>query len=224
MKKYIIIVAGGTGRRMNNDVPKQFMLLRGMPILMHTIKKFADTFSDITIILVLAPQLTDEWKQLCVRFNFTIPHQITTGGNTRFHSVGNGLMLVPKDCIVGVHDAARPLVSRQTIINTFRIAEIKGNAIPALPLTESLREINGDSNRAVNRNNYFMVQTPQCFHSTLLKNAFSQPYSDSFTDDASVIEAMGTPVNLIDGNRENIKITTQQDIIIAGALMDAEGL
>ena len=224
MKKYIIIVAGGTGRRMNNDVPKQFMLLRGMPILMHTIKKFAYTFSDITIILVLAPQLTDEWKQLCVRFNFTIPHQITTGGNTRFHSVGNGLMLVPKDCIVGVHDAARPLVSRQTIINTFRIAEMKGNAIPSLPVSESLREVNGDKNMAVNRSNFYIIQTPQCFHSTVLKNAFMKPYSDNFTDDATVVEAEGIPINLIEGNKENIKITTPHDIIIAGALMDSEGL
>ncbi len=216
---YVIIVAGGTGTRMNNVVPKQFLELQGKPVLMHTIQKFIKAIPEINIVLVLSLQLREEWETLCVKHNFTIPSQLADGGDTRFHSVKNGLELVPENCIVGVHDAARPLVSEQTILKVFETAEQKGNASPTIPLTESIRVIENNNNKAVDRANYFIVQTPQCFQSNLLKKAFLQEYRSTFTDDASVVEAMGEKINLIEGNRENIKITTPQDLIIAEALI-----
>ncbi len=220
MAFYVVIVAGGSGTRMKTSVPKQFLELNGKPIVMHTIEKFKAAIPEINIVLVLANQLTKEWEELCKTHNFKIVHQLANGGETRFHSVKKGLELVPENCVVGVHDAARPLVSIQTIINAFETAKQKGNASPAIPLTESIRLIEKDKNQAVDRNNYCIVQTPQCFNSNLLKKAFLQVYSPSFTDDASVVEAMGEKINLIEGNRENIKITTLQDLIIAKALID----
>jgi 2-C-methyl-D-erythritol 4-phosphate cytidylyltransferase len=220
MKKYIIIVAGGSGTRMNSVVPKQFIELQGKPILMHTIEKFVTTIPEINIIIVLAKQLHDEWKHLCKTHHFNYYIQLSDGGETRFHSVKNGLALVPDDCIVGVHDAARPFVNSQTIINAFEIAEKKGNAIPAIELNESIREVENGNNKSVDRSKFFIIQTPQCFHSDLLKKAFIQEYRPTFTDDASVLEAIGEKINLIEGNRENIKITTPEDLIIAKALME----
>lgn len=220
MKKYVIIVAGGTGNRMNNALPKQFIELKGKPILMHTIEKFTTTFPDIIVIVVLANQLNDDWKKLCEKHNFKAVHQLTNGGETRYHSVKNGLALVPDACIVGIHDAARPLVSKQTILNAFETAEITGNASPAISLNESIRFLKGKDNCAVDRTHYSIIQTPQCFHSDLIKKAFSKGYKSEFTDDASVLEAYGEKINLIEGNRENIKITTEQDLKIAEALMN----
>lgn len=219
MQKYIIIVAGGSGTRMNSDVPKQFILIDEKPVLMHTIEKFYHSFSGINIIVVLANQLVDEWKQLCEKYNFNIPHQLTNGGETRFHSVKNGLILVPENAVVGIHDAARPLVSIETIKKTFDAAEKSGNGIPCIPISESIREINGNQNKTVDRNKFVIVQTPQCFHSSLIKKAFLQEYNSLFTDDASVLEATGEKINLVEGNKENIKITTAQDLIVAEVLM-----
>ncbi len=204
---------------MKSEVPKQFMELNGKPILMHTIQKFANTISDIRIVVALSSSYKEEWEMLCKKHNFSTSHQLAEGGETRFHSVKNGLQLVPENSVVGIHDAARPLVSSQTIIKAFETAEIKGNASPAVPLTESLRLVEQDSNKAVDRNKYFSIQTPQCFKSTLIKKAFLQDYNSLFTDDASVLESIGEKINLIEGNRENIKITTQQDLIIAEVLM-----
>lgn len=220
MKKYIIIVAGGSGTRMNNTVPKQFIKLQGKPILMHTIEKFSSSFPEINSIVVLNPELNEQWMRLCKEHNFIIPHELVAGGETRFHSVMNGLHNVPDNCIVGIHDAARPLVSAHTIITAFKTAEEKGNASPAITLNESIREVNGENNKAVDRANYMIIQTPQCFKSLLIKKAFLQEYNSSFTDDASVLEATGVKINLIEGNRENIKITTPQDLIVAEALMN----
>lgn len=220
LEKYIIIVAGGTGTRMNNVVPKQFIELQGKPVLMHTITKFSHALPEIKIIVVLAAQLSEEWKQLCKKHNFTIPHTLTVGGETRYHSVKNGLTLVPENSIVGIHDAARPLVTEQLIINLFETALKKGNACPAIPVTETIREVIDGNNRSVDRTNYFIIQTPQCFQSGLLKKAFLQSYRPTFTDDASVLEALGEKINLIEGNRKNIKITTPLDLIIAEALME----
>ncbi|MGQ0827111.1 MAG: 2-C-methyl-D-erythritol 4-phosphate cytidylyltransferase [Bacteroidota bacterium] len=220
MNKYIIIVAGGTGTRMKSQIPKQFIELQGKPILMHTIEKFVKAIPQINIIVVLSKQLHDEWEELCKKYNFKHIIQLTDGGETRFHSVRHGLALVPANCVVGVHDAARPFVSSKTIINAFEHAEKNGNASPVVPLTESVREVQGGNNKAIDRSKIFIVQTPQCFHSDLLKKAFVQEYRSTFTDDASVVEAMGEKINLIDGNYENIKITTPQDLIIAKALME----
>lgn len=219
MKKYVIIVAGGTGNRMNSAIPKQFIELKGKPILMHTIEKFTSTFPDVSVIVVLAKQLNDEWKSLCTKHNFTIQHQLIDGGETRYHSVKNGLSLVPDACLVGIHDAARPLVSKQTILNAFETAEVRGNASPAIPLNDSIRYLKGKDSCAVDRSHYSIIQTPQCFHSDLIKKAFLKEYKPEFTDDATVLEAFGEKINLIDGNRENIKITTEEDLVIAEAIM-----
>lgn len=216
---FIIIVAGGSGNRMQNLVPKQFIELQGKPVLMHTIEKFNSAIPGINCIVVLASHLIDEWKRLCAKHSFAIPCRITTGGETRFHSVRNGLALIPDNCIVGIHDAARPLVGEQIIINSFKMAEKKGNACPAIAINESIREVNGKKNRAVDRSNYFIIQTPQCFQSSLIKKAFQVEYNMLFTDEASVMESIGEKINLIEGNRENIKITTPQDLIIAEALI-----
>ena len=218
MKKYIIIVAGGTGSRINSDIPKQFLELKGKPIVMCTIEKFVATIPEINIVLVLSPAYIELWKALCLKYNFTISCTITVGGETRFHSVKNGLILVPENVVVGIHDAARPFVSSQTIIKTFQTAELKGNASPAIPMNESIREVKSTSYKAVDRTNFQIIQTPQCFHSSLLNKAFLQAYNPLFTDDASVLELIGEKINLIEGNRENIKITTPQDLIIAEAL------
>ena len=222
MKKYIIIVAGGTGSRMKSDVPKQFILLQGKPILMRTIERFTHSFPDIQIIVVLNAQYRDEWKSLCEKHQFNIEHTITEGGQTRFHSVKNGLALVPDNCLVGIHDAARPLVSYNTIITAFNTAEETGNAIPAVPLTESIRFLENGENKAVDRNKYSIIQTPQCFHSSDLKQAFMQEYQSTFTDDASVLESIGKKINLIEGNKENIKITSTQDLMLAELILSQE--
>ncbi len=219
LKKHIVIVAGGSGTRMNSAVPKQFMEFLGKPVLIHTVEKFIAAIPDIHIVLVLSPAFKPQWEGLCQKHNFKIPYLPADGGETRFHSVKNGLAMVPENCVVGIHDAARPLVSTKTILTTFETAEQKGNACPAVSINESIREVKNGTNKAVDRNNYFIIQTPQCFHSSLIKKAFLQDYSSSFTDDASVLEAMGETINLVEGNRENIKITTQQDLIIAEALI-----
>ncbi|MCE9540540.1 MAG: 2-C-methyl-D-erythritol 4-phosphate cytidylyltransferase [Bacteroidetes bacterium] len=219
MKKHIIIVAGGSGKRMNTAIPKQFLELQGKPILMHSIEIFLKAIPTINIILVLPLPYRKQWKTLCKKYNFTIPFQLAEGGETRFNSVKNGLSLVPENAVVGIHDAARPLVNIQTILNTFETAELKGNASPAIQINESIRELKNNNNKGVDRSSYFIVQTPQCFQSSLIKKAFLQEYNQSFTDDASVLEAIGEKINLIEGNRENIKITTPQDLIVAEAIM-----
>ncbi|MES2592235.1 MAG: 2-C-methyl-D-erythritol 4-phosphate cytidylyltransferase [Bacteroidota bacterium] len=221
MKKYVVIVAGGTGTRMNSAVPKQFIELLGKPVLMHTIEKFVAAISDITIVLVLSPAHREQWETFCKKHNFTIPCQLADGGETRFHSVKNGLALVPDNAVVGIHDAARPLVSTKTIISAFETAELTGNASPAVSVSESIRELKNGLNKAVDRNHYYIIQTPQCFQSDLIKKAFLQQYTPAFTDDASVLEAMGEKINLVEGNRENIKITTPEDLVIAEALFSA---
>lgn len=221
MKNYVIIVAGGIGTRMKSDVPKQFLQLQGKPLLMHTINSFVKSIPDIHIIVVLSSAYQKDWEELCIKHNFSVPHQLIKGGETRFHSVKNGLALVPENVVVGIHDAARPFVSRSTIINTYTTAAEKGNATPAIPLTESIREITGSANKAVSRDNYRIIQTPQCFVSSRIKKAFLQAYNPSFTDDASVLEADGEQINLVEGNRENIKITTPFDFAIAQQLINS---
>ena len=207
---------------MEADIPKQFIVIAGKPVLMHTIEKF-HRFSEITkIVLVLPGPYVEFWESLCNKYNFNIPHTVTKGGKTRFHSVKNGLKLIDSDCIVAVHDGVRPLVGNDTLERVFRTAEKKGNAIPVIPVNESVRKQKKNESKSVNRKKYFLVQTPQCFRSDLLKKAYEQAHNKSFTDDASVVEAAGEPVHLVDGNEENIKLTRPFDLKVAECLLGTQ--
>ncbi len=222
MLKYAIIVAGGKGERMGAKTPKQFLNLKGKPILMHTIEKFRTTFQDIEIILALPENQIDYWEELCALHHFPFsPKRVVIGGKTRFHSVQNALNLVTKNAIVGIHDGVRPLVSEGTLIACYEAAMHKGNAIPAVDLVDSLRHVSkqDNTNNAVTRSCYKSVQTPQCFASELILKAYQQEFNPAFTDDASVIEKIGEAINLVDGNSTNIKITTPEDLVFAEALL-----
>jgi 2-C-methyl-D-erythritol 4-phosphate cytidylyltransferase len=220
LKKYAIIVGGGSGTRMNTPVPKQFMLLDEKPVLMHTIIKFAEADPEIAIIVVLREDQMGFWKELCIQHHFQISHQLVEGGETRFHSVLNGLRFVKDSGLVSVHDAARPLVSLKTIQTAYKTAEMYGNAVPAIPVQDSIRQIVSGLSIAVDRTKYCVIQTPQCFRSEILHKAYEQEYKYTFTDDASVVEAYGEKIHLIDGNSDNIKITNPKDLLIAEALIN----
>lgn len=211
---YVIIVAGGKGLRMGSDIPKQFLPMGGRPVLMHTIERFREYSAGLNIILVLPHSQQDYWRELCREHSFSINYRLADGGETRFHSVKNGLALVPddNDGVTGVHDGVRPLVSVDVIDRCYEEARISGAAIPVTPVIETLRHV---GNGTVPRSEYRLVQTPQTFRTKLLKQAYSQDYDEAFTDDASVVERMGHAVTLVDGNRENIKITTPWDMKIA---------
>ena len=218
---YIIIVAGGKGLRMGSDVPKQFMPVAGLPVLMRTMMRFRDYSAALGIVLVLPKAQQDYWHSLCRQHQFHMDYQLATGGRTRFHSVQNGLALIPDDAegLVGVHDGVRPFVSTDVISRCYDEARRSKAVVPVVPVVETLRHVGTDStSTTVPRDQYRLVQTPQVFDIQLLKAANRQPYTDAFTDDASVVEAFGTPVTLIDGNRENIKITTPADLRIAEVL------
>lgn len=218
---YIIIVAGGKGLRMGADLPKQFLPVKGKPVLMHTIERFREYSKELEIILVLPHEQQDFWRELCKKHHFIEPHTIVDGGETRFHSSKNGLAAVPDDAqgVLGIHDGVRPFVSIEVIARCFEAARRDGAAIPVLPVTDTLRYVGPDeTGHNVLRSDYRIVQTPQAFDIQLLKRAFQQPYSESFTDDASVVEAMGARVTMVDGNRENIKLTTPYDMKVANAI------
>jgi len=221
-KRYVIIVAGGNGSRMNSPVPKQFLKLDGRPILMHTINKFTDTDPAIEIIVVIPSDQVTLWEALCQEYGFHKAVKIAFSGESRFQSVKNGLEFIAEESIVGIHDAVRPLVSEKTIIAAYKAAEMYGNAIPALPISDSIRQIESTRNIALDRSRYCAIQTPQCFRSDILKKAYQQDYKYTFTDDATVVEAMGEQIRLVDGNTENIKITSPKDIFVAEALLKAE--
>ena len=221
MKKYLIIVAGGKGARMNQAVPKQFMLLGGRPVLFHTLEAFYEADPSSMIILVLPEDQKTYWKELCDSFQFSIPHEIVSGGQTRFHSVKNGLEKVPPDVLVAVHDGVRPLISKELIESAYAAAEKDKAAYPVIPLTDSIRKCTGLSTSvSEDRSLYRLVQTPQVFHSNILKEAYKQEYREAFTDDISVVEFAGscTPV-MIEGRKDNIKITTSSDLVVAEALI-----
>ncbi len=220
MNYYAVIVAGGSGKRMGSEIPKQFLPLRGRPVLMHTIERFAKYRPDMNIILVLPAHQIDRWQALCKEHNFSIEHKIVHGGSTRFDSVKNGLNQIQDDGVVAIHDGVRPLVSRQTINRTFIEAAAYGSAIPVTDSTQSVRIIDdGGISHAVNRSSVVLVQTPQVFKTSLILSAYEQPYNDMFTDDASVVEAAGAHVHLTHGNIENVKITTKDDMLYAEAVM-----
>ncbi|NDP20691.1 MAG: 2-C-methyl-D-erythritol 4-phosphate cytidylyltransferase [Paludibacter sp.] len=210
-----IIVAGGKGERMNANIPKQFLELHGKPILMHTLEVFHRFDATMQVILVLPATQIDFWRELCKKHAFTLSHQIISGGQTRFHSVKNGLEAVKNSGLIAIHDGVRPLVSNETIGRCFLEAQKYGAVIPVIDLVDSIREITASGSASVDRNAYKLVQTPQVFDSELLIKAYKQDFSSLFTDDASVVEAFGTEIHLVEGNRENIKITTEIDLKMA---------
>ncbi len=220
MKKYAIITAGGIGLRMESKIPKQFLCIGDLPILMHTINRFYLFDNHIKIILSLPENHLKYWKNLCTKYEFTIPVTIVKGGKTRFHSIKNALDIIDEDGFVAVHDGVRPLVNIATIKRTFDKAEKLGNAVASSDVVFSIRKIEGQKNISVNRAFYKEIQTPQTFNIQTLKYAYNSKYKDEFTDDASVFEAAGHQIYLVNGNRENIKITNSEDIIIAEALLN----
>lgn len=219
MQKYAVIVAGGSGTRMGGEVPKQFQLLKGKPVLWYTLKAFIDAYDDVQIILVLPENHEERGRQIAREFPIN-RIRITTGGDTRFHSVKNGLRLVDAHSLVFVHDGVRCLVTPQLIRRCGEAALEKDNAIPSVAAIETVRIQNGDSNEPIDRNRVRIIQTPQTFFSNVIKQAFEQSYEESFTDEAGVVEKMGIKINLIEGERTNIKITTPIDLMVAEKLLD----
>ena len=219
---YVVIVAGGKGLRMGGDVPKQFLLLGGKPLLMRTIERFHAFDAQLQIILVLPPNQQGYWHELCLAHHFKLPYLLADGGATRFESVRNGLALIPNDAqgVVAVHDGVRPMVSVKVIERCFAMACKAQAVIPVTPVVETLRQIMPDGvSQTVNRDAYRLVQTPQTFDLQLLKQAYQQPYSTAFTDDASVVEALGMQITMVEGNKENIKITTPFDLDVCERLL-----
>ena len=218
---YVIIVAGGKGLRMGTDTPKQFLSVGGTPILMRTIKRFREYDGNLGIVLVLPREQHEYWHELCRKYAFNERYEVACGGETRFHSVKNGLALIPDDArgVVGVHDGVRPFPSVEVIRRCYDTARAAGAVVPVVPVVETVRHIEpAGGTRTVPRGDYRLVQTPQTFDITLLKQAYDRPYRDAFTDDASVVEDFGREVTLVDGNRENIKITTPFDLRVAEVL------
>ena len=241
MNKYAIIVAGGKGLRMGGELPKQFIPVEGRPVLMRTLDTFHACDSSIQIILVLPHDHQPYWQELCREYQFAVPHRIANGGATRFHSVQNGLALVDApEALVAVHDGVRPFVSHEVINRCYQDADQYGAVVPVIPVVETVRQlvpslsdeaacqkeilnfqfsIFNSGSVTVPRDAYRLVQTPQTFNASLLRRAYEQPYQDAFTDDASVVEALGHAVHLVEGNRENIKLTTPFDLTVARALL-----
>lgn len=221
MTRYIIIVAGGKGLRMGGEIPKQFRLIAGRPVLMRTVEAFLAAYSDIHVVLVLPHDQQAYWAALCQDYDFRAPMTIADGGATRFHSVQNGLALIPDEdeCIVGVHDGVRPFVSPEVIRRCYENARTQGATVPVVPVVETVRQLLPDgSSRSVDRDEYRLVQTPQTFPLSMLRRAYAQPYVPAFTDDASVVQSLGLPVYLVEGNRQNIKLTTPEDLMLAEAI------
>lgn len=217
MKKYALIVAGGKGLRMGAEIPKQFLLLQGKPVLMHTIEAFA-SIPNIQIVLVLPQSQMSYWQELTTKNSFSVPHTLVAGGDTRFQSVKNGLSVISEG-MVAIHDGVRPIVSQELLTKAYDTCELKGNAVLAVRLKDSIREVDLLGNKNVNRNNYYLIQTPQVFYSSEIKAAYQEAEHDNFTDDASVLESAGAKINLLEGSYSNIKITTPEDLAMAEVLM-----
>jgi 2-C-methyl-D-erythritol 4-phosphate cytidylyltransferase len=220
LKYFAIIVGGGSGSRMLSEVPKQFMLLRGRPVLMHTIEAFDKSDYNPKIIVVLNVDFHQYWENLCLLHNFSIPHKLVKGGTQRFDSVKNGIKAIKTKAIVAIHDAVRPLLSKQLIDRTFEEAERSGNAVAAIKSRDSVRQNTGTHTIPLDREEIYLIQTPQTFSSEILKKAYTQEYRNEFTDDASVAEKLGIKINLIDGETRNFKITFPEDIRLAEIYLD----
>ena len=217
MEKTALIVAGGSGQRLGEKTPKQFLLIKSKPILMHTIEKFSHLDK---IIVVISKNYTNEWMNLCKLHNFKVDHKLVEGGGNRFESVKNGLQHINHTDVVLIHDGVRPLISKKTINNLIKkVAKNKG-VLPVLPISESIRKVNQNSSNSLNRKNYFIAQTPQCFMFKEILEAYNQKYKDEFTDDASVFEAIGGKIITIEGEKENIKITYPIDLNLAENLVN----
>jgi len=221
-KKYAIIVAGGSGSRMGSGMPKQFLLLNGLPVLIHTLLAFQNSQSKPELILVLPSTYHDYWAKLCEMHNFSLPHRVVSGGETRFHSVKNGLDLISADepSLIAVQDAVRPMTSPETIDKAFECAVEHGNGVAAVKSRDSIRQLKNDVSVALTRDEIYLVQTPQTFQSAQLKKAYAQEYNSTFTDDASVVEATGAKIYLVNGSYKNIKITFPEDIAVVELLMN----
>jgi 2-C-methyl-D-erythritol 4-phosphate cytidylyltransferase len=215
VKHYAIIVAGGSGSRMNADLPKQFLLLNGRPILMHTIEAFHNSDLKPEIILVLSQQSRPLWSELCIEHKFDIPCNLVENGLERFHSVRNGLEFTTNDSITAVHDAVRPIISNELITRCFALAEKHAAVIPAVNSKDSVRIKEADGTKSIKRQDVLLVQTPQVFETKVLKKAYQQEYTETFTDDASVVEKAGTEIFITEGDSKNIKITYPEDLQIA---------
>ena len=221
MDLFVVIVAGGYGKRMGGEIPKQFLELAGRPVLMHTIEKFKEFNNAIEIITILPENQLRYWNELQKKYSFNIPHTLVRGGAKRFFSVRHGLEFVNGSGLVAIHDGVRPLVRLDTIKRCFEAAEKYGNAIPVITPADSLRAETDLGSKPVNRMNIKQVQTPQVFDIDLIKKAYKQEYDPSFTDDATVLEKTGEKIRIVDGNRENIKITNPEDLLIARALLES---
>lgn len=223
MKKYALIVAGGSGARMGGDTPKQFLQLQNQAVLMHTIARFYDFDADIAITVVLPPSQLSYWNKLCVQCDFNLPHRVVSGGDSRFQSVKNGLNTLVGEGVVFIHDGVRPFVSAATLGRCLSTALEKGNALPVMPLIDSIRVVSAHGSQHKNRSDYRLVQTPQTFRLSDIKAAFQQEESPLFTDDASVLEGAGGSIHLVEGNVENMKITRPIDLKIAELLLHSLG-
>lgn len=224
MEKFALVVAGGSGTRMGNQLPKQFLNVAGKPMLMHTLELFHRFDPAISLFLVLPETHHTLWRDLCRHHGFSLSHRVVSGGDTRFQSVKNGLSVIPCEGIVFIHDGVRPLVSTETLTRCLETAIACGNAIPVLPVSESVRQCDDDYTKGgpshpVDRSRLVLIQTPQTFLIPLIKNAYQQQESPEFTDDASVLEKTGVTIRLVEGNRENIKITWPADLRMAEALL-----
>ena len=222
LEKHVLIVAGGNAKRMGHSLPKQFLLLRDKPVLFHSFYAF-QFLNDVKFTLVLNSEYFDYWTNICDSMGFDIPHHIAEGGPSRFHSVKSGLKNIPHSSLVLIHDASRPFVSKETILKVIDVATLKGNAIPAIEVTDSIREISVSNNKIIDRNKLRAIQTPQAFHSSLIKAAYNQTYNKTFTDDASVLEATGTKINIVAGNTENIKLSNPIDLVIGKSILNIGG-
>ncbi len=219
MQKYAVIVAGGSGKRMGTEIPKQFLLLKGKPVLYYTIQAFQNAFSDIKIILVLPEEHLELGREIVDGYFDASNIMITQGGETRFHSVSNGLKLIEEESIIFVHDGVRCLVSTDLIQRCYNTALETGSAVPVIDCRDSVRKITEEGNEPVDRNSLKLVQTPQTFHSKILLSAFAIDYKERFTDEANVVEAFGLKITLVQGEDSNIKITNPVDLIIAETIL-----